>query len=221
MMKIKKTDLILEWLAFHLPFSGRKGHEKVIVQSLNNVNARTVLDVGCGQGVHRLYRDYESTGIDIYADDLVRAKALENYKTLINKDIRDMNYPDKSFDAVTAIEIIEHLKKEDGIKLLDIIERIAGKVVVITTPWGDDLKPKYKWNPFLDHQSGWLPKEFEARGYKTYPLLGLRWRFGNNIFITAIIYAVSLFIRPILKAYPDKLCNGFAAVKFIEVDKNV
>jgi SAM-dependent methyltransferase len=215
-MKIKKTDLILEWLAFHLPLSGRKGHEKVIKRSLKECDVKTVLDVGCGQGVHRLYRDYDTTGIDIYADDLLRARELGNYKHLISGDIRALNFPERSFDAVTAIEIIEHLKKDEGLELLDRIEKIARKTVVITTPWGDDLLPKNKWNPFLDHQSGWLPKEFEARGYVTYPFLGIRWRFRNNIVITSIIYVLSIFARPILKAYPDKLCNGFAAVKYIK-----
>lgn len=213
MSKPDASEVFLEWLALRLPLSARKRYDNLIGKYLGDV--RTVLDVGCGQGFYRSYRKYETTGVDIYEDDLGKAKKLGNYKTLIHGDVRELSFGAKSFDAVTALEIIEHLKKEEGWKLLDSIETIARKRVIVSTPWGNDLLPKDKWNPFMEHQSGWFPKEFTERGYKIYPVLRIRMNFKQNLFTKIVFYGLNIFASPIVALNPDKWCNGFIAVKYL------
>jgi ubiquinone/menaquinone biosynthesis C-methylase UbiE len=211
-MEMAKTeDLIMEWLSLRLPFGGGKAHERIIEDSLKGVN--TVLDLGCGRGTFKILRKFVTTGVDIYPENISRARDNGNYQTLVQGDVREIKFPDKSFDAVICIELIEHLNKEEGRKLLDNIEWVARKVIVITTPWGFDALPKRKDNPFLDHQSGWIPQEFIERGYEVIPIMSIRWHLGNNPFLLIIAYCLSVCMRPLIKWYPSKLCNNFAAVK--------
>lgn len=78
--------------------------------------------------------------------------------------------PDKSVDTVFALEFIEHLEKEDGLRMLREAERVARRQVVIGTPKGyyhqhyEDPTVPDRWG--LDgafwqtHRSGWEPEDF-------------------------------------------------------------
>ena len=84
------------------------------------------------------------------------------------------HFKDKSFDCVVALDLIEHLTKEEGAKLLKDIERIAKKKVVIFTPNGFVPQGEYDGNTYQIHKSGWGFKEMEKKGYKVYGLNGLK-----------------------------------------------
>jgi hypothetical protein len=78
-----------------------------------------------------------------------------------------------SFDVVQCTETIEHLTKEDGKQLLGVLEEVARKFVVLTTPNGfsDQDPAKVPWepwanNPHQKHLSGWSPEEFTEAGYE-------------------------------------------------------
>lgn len=81
--------------------------------------------------------------------------------------------PDKSVDTVFAMDVIEHLTKEDGYELIREAQRVARQQVIIYTPWGffpqsyeDPNKPD-RWG--LDggfwqtHRSGWSPEDFDDK----------------------------------------------------------
>jgi len=73
----------------------------------------------------------------------------------------------KSFDIVFCGQLIEHLEKEDGWKLITRMEEIARKQVIITTPVGMyKTVTKHRDNPYLEHKSAWHPDELKALGYK-------------------------------------------------------
>jgi hypothetical protein len=79
----------------------------------------------------------------------------------------------KSFDVVQAAEILEHLPKEKGPELLAVCERVARKLVIVTTPNGfleqdPALHPEEGWakNPYQKHLCGWETHELEALGYE-------------------------------------------------------
>lgn len=137
--------------------------------------SKTVLDVGCGEGslMAKVNSDkrYEVVGIDLYLPYLKIAKATGVYKKLEQKDIKNICLPDKSFDAVLAHQVIEHLNKKDALKLLNKLEKIARHKVIISTPNG-----YVKYDPFeirddnklQKHKSGWTQKELEGYKYKVY-----------------------------------------------------
>ncbi len=208
------TDVILESLSINLPLGGGRAHHDVLKKELNG-NIKTVLDVGCGRGPFKVFRDYESTGVDIFPKSIKAAKANGNYKRLICCDVRKMDFPAKSFDAVTCIEVIEHLNKTDALALLANMERIARKRIIIMTPWGYDKLPKGKENAYLEHLCGFDPSEFEKRGYRTKPFMAMRWRFGNKLPVVVAGYIVSIIGRPLIWLNPEHFCNDFYAVKDI------
>jgi hypothetical protein len=79
-------------------------------------------------------------------------------------------FPDKSVDTVFALDVIEHFEKEDGIRFIKEVERIASKQIVIFTPLGlypqeyDESDLTDRWGLqggyWQSHRSGWEPSEF-------------------------------------------------------------
>ena len=64
-----------------------------------------------------------------------------------------------SFDCVTALDVIEHIKKAEGLRLLEDMERIAKKRIVVFTPNGFLPQSVHNNNPLQIHKSGWKVKE--------------------------------------------------------------
>jgi hypothetical protein len=107
-------------------------------------------------------------GVDRYPDTI--RKCLENplhddYILADAKDIDRLFHP-KSFDCVLASDLIEHLQKEDGFRLLDMMERIARKKVIVFTPNGFVPQDDIGGNEFQRHLSGWQAREMKELGYQ-------------------------------------------------------
>ncbi len=135
----------------------------------------SVLDVGCG--VSSTLRDLgipNTTGFEGYQPDYDEAKRRNTHDQLIKGDARSLAnfFQPKQFDACIAIDVIEHLTKEDGIKFMQDMERIARKRVVLFTPKGF-LPQRHSANDDLQaHLSGWEPKEMNGFGYHVTGQLG-------------------------------------------------
>ena len=68
--------------------------------------------------------------------------------------------------------MIEHLTKEEGLKLLDMMEAIAKKKMIVFTPNGFSAQECYFDNPWQAHKSGWSVKEMKNRGYRVIGIHG-------------------------------------------------
>jgi len=108
--------------------------------------ASSILDVGCGKGtVAALIKTMATIwpekcyiiGIDISAYLLNFAKRY--YDDVIQAHASFLPFRDKTFDAVISVEVLEHLTKREGYRMLAEIERITRKKIIITTPshWVD------------------------------------------------------------------------------------
>ena len=78
-------------------------------------------------------------------------------------------FPKKSVDTVFLVDVIEHLEKEAGLRLLKATEAIAKRQIVVFTPLG--FMPQHHPNGidawglkganWQEHRSGWMPEDFD------------------------------------------------------------
>lgn len=96
------------------------------------VKEKKVLDIGAGDGL--ITGLLGATGIEIEDEGIRLAK--EKGIDIIKGDAYNLPFEDNSFEAVTLIDVIEHL--EDPIKALKEARRVAPILYVNTPPKKDD-----------------------------------------------------------------------------------
>ena len=138
-------------------------------------DCESVLDVGCGKSMNlRWVGVKHSTGIDGYAPDLEEARRLKTHDELILGDVQKLDnyFNSGQFDAVMALDVIEHLAKEDGLRLMQTMEKTSRRKVIFFTPSG--FLPQYhlEKNDLQEHLSGWEAAEMKQHGYRVIGMLG-------------------------------------------------
>jgi len=121
----------------------------------------TLLDVGAGYGKYGcLAREYaEPTRVD--AVDAMPPR-FPCYDHVYLGDVREIGTllpPDAPrYDLALFVDVIEHLDKEEGHRVLAELLRRARRVLV-ATPWG--FRPQeIPGQPYETHRSGWYPWDF-------------------------------------------------------------
>jgi ubiquinone/menaquinone biosynthesis C-methylase UbiE len=84
-----------------------------------------ILDLGCGAGrvARRLAGRFEVVGVDISEEQLRLARPNAPAATFVHGDFTQLDFPDGSFDAVTALYSIVHVPREETAGLLEAIAR--------------------------------------------------------------------------------------------------
>jgi len=129
----------------------------------------SVLDLGCGRGGHiRNHEFFENSrlvGVDVSEE--WTAELPDCYREVLHGDLLSVlaSLPSDSFDAVMAIDVIEHFIKSDGHILLQEMARVSRSVVTIATPNGFVHQPPATDNPFNEHLSGWTYRELKTLGF--------------------------------------------------------
>lgn len=184
-------------------------------------DTKTVLDVGCGSWspLANVKKSFYSVGIDIHKPSIDKIKKSKIHDRTKVGDVLKLStyFRPKSFDAVIALDVVEHFKKEEGFDLIRQMESIARKKVIVLTPFGFTVQHPVDGNPFQEHKSGWYIHDFRKRGYKTYGMRGFRFiRAGEYAtirykpwFLWAVIATLSQFVTYF---YP-KLAYQILAVK--------
>ena len=111
---------------------------------LNQREAHTLLDLGCGTGRHVLYlgeRGFDVYGIDSAAAGLTstqhRLEAAGLAAHLVQHDIFDaLPFDDAFFDAIISVQVIHHARLAHVAALVDEMARIlkAGGLLFVTVP---------------------------------------------------------------------------------------
>jgi hypothetical protein len=137
-----------------------------------------VLDLGPGIRPQPFVTPYVHICVDAhrpYLERLQRESADHSKYVLINAAWDQVigMLPDKSVDTVFALDFIEHLTKEDGLRMLREAERVARQQIVVYTPHGffpqsyDDPRKPDRWGMdggyWQTHRSGWAPEDFGER----------------------------------------------------------
>ncbi len=145
---------------------------------------KSVLDVGCGANspLGKIPKNFHSTGIDIFRRSIVESKKKKIHNAYKLGDVRKLNkyFKKKSFDVVLALDVIEHFKKKEALKIISQMEDIARKKVILLTPNGYYQQEALGGNIHQIHKSGWESYELQEMGYAVNGLRGLKWLRGEH-----------------------------------------
>jgi SAM-dependent methyltransferase len=136
----------------------------------------SVLDLGCGRHsmVPIIPKRVKTVGVELFEPHYKEAAAKARHTEVIQGDVTKVSFPDKSFDAVVMLDVLEHLDKPEGEAMLAKMERWARKKIVIFTPNGFLHQGEYDTNPLMAHRSGWTAAEFRAKGWRVHGVRGFK-----------------------------------------------
>jgi len=147
--------------------------KSVIDKIPDDLDGITILDVGCGYGVWNLLIRVKKRGIpiiiglDIYLPYLQKLKKIKLYNGLVWADARYLPFrSDKPFNITLASEILEHLKKDEGMMVLNRLMHLSNKII-ISTPYGFLRTFGVDNNKYQLHKSSWAPQDFHLKGLDT------------------------------------------------------
>jgi len=147
------------------------GEREYLKKELSDCDS--VLDLGCGDNsLIQYYNIPFSVGVEIFEPYLQKSKKRSIHNQYIKLDIRKIEFKPKSFNVVLCGEVLEHLTKEDGYRLIKKMKKWAKNKIVITTPNGYLWQDGYDGNLLQEHRSGWSVKELEKLGFKIHGMNG-------------------------------------------------
>lgn len=212
---------IIDYLKINLPFS----YMWVLRKALGD--PKTVLDLGCGEGSLMQFlskgESWQITGVDIYKKAIQTASKRNAYFKLVKGDllktIKNKRLISK-YDVVFFSQVIEHVTRKQGEQILEEIEKLAKKRIIVGTPRGFMEQPHefLDGNPHQIHKSGWSIEDFSSRGYKVYGVGFLPiWShhgLGRNASLLRIIFSniISYLMSPIVFFFPT-IGAGVIAIK--------
>ena len=148
-----------------MPYSNST-YDQLVSEVVREIRPQRVLDVGVGAGKYsRLVRsvsDAHLTGIEVHFPYVDQFNLTDLYDEIWVLDVMDLVAHRRAinFDLVILGDVLEHLRRSDGMDLLDYLCYRSGYVIGVYPelyvqegePWG---------NPFEAHISLWTPADFE------------------------------------------------------------
>jgi len=175
----------------------------LLEKQLNN-NCYSVIDVGCGRSslLQHIKKPFYKIGIDFYKPYLTESKLKSIHNDYILGDVRNLPFNSKSFDYAVASEVIEHLNKTDGLRMIKEMERVAKDKIVLTAPNGFLWAlPGPEDNPEEKHISGWTVSELRRLRFKVYGFNGLNVLYRKRDSI-GLLFILQTITHPLVYYYP-------------------
>jgi len=172
-----------------MPFS-QSSQISTILGFLEACNPRSLLDVGVGMGQYGYLARMHLENNDLFeikgAEGRLKgpsewARRIDGIEgcTIYLTPVHDYVYDElligdameilptiaeNSYEVVLAVDILEHLDKDDGPAFLRELKRVAAKQVLISTP-KEFIEQHVEPNPYEDHRSHWSAEELAAQGF--------------------------------------------------------
>jgi SAM-dependent methyltransferase len=146
-------------------------------------NHSKVLDLGCGAGIpitRALAKHHEVLGVDFSQEQINLARTNVPAAQFVCKSILELDFPEKSYDAITAFYVLFHLPREkqwDAIRLISRWLRAGG--YFLATLSNNDIEP-YTEDDFFGTTMYWNDLPIEE--HKTHiEAAGLRIIFADTL----------------------------------------
>jgi len=177
--------------------------------------SQSILDVGCGKGSSIVRQIRNKTkgqyviGCDVFPQYVKESRQSGLYNDCILAEACHLPFNPRSFELIFCLEVIEHLTKSEGEKLLQSLEGLSSKKVALSTPVGFMYQSEYENNPYQIHKSAWFPSDFRNKGYKVAGMIGpffIRKKNKYSIvdkYIVSLAEIASFLLQPLFYLIPD------------------
>lgn len=137
---------------------------------------QSCIDVGMGYGnIGKYAKDIvpniDLTGIEIFLPYFDSSKhpntQAKHFDRIIISDVRKMINKLWSVDMVVAFDVIEHLPREDGIKVIKYLTSISNMGFLVNVPIVNYPQGPLYGNEAESHLDQWKPEELNELGGKT------------------------------------------------------
>lgn len=131
-----------------------------------------VLDIGCGVRPQSFFRPRTHICCEPHREyvDVLKQNFADDPTVVVLQGTGEEAarlFPDRSVDSIFLLDVVEHIEKEAGLRLLRECERIARRQIVVLTPLGflrQEVDGLDAWGmhggKWQEHQSGWMPDDF-------------------------------------------------------------
>ena len=138
-------------------------------------DVHSLADIGCGNGVFLNHLIDQNSplmllGVDRSVEALKHVKAKKT-----EGDITNLAFPDKSFDCISCLEVIEHLPVPVYRQSLSELARLAKKYIIISVPYNEILEDAQTQCPSC---KSIFNSDLHLRSFKKDDMLGLFDEFG-------------------------------------------
>jgi SAM-dependent methyltransferase len=156
-------DVVHEVEESHWFFVGRRRIlARLLDEPLRELDSPQILDIGCGTGATMgfLERYGQVTGIDV-SPKAIRYCREQNQSRLCLADGASLPFADRSFDLVTALDLLEHLPQETrGLQEMRRVLKSGGRMILFVPAfmflWSD-------FDRFSGHHRRYTRRELRQR----------------------------------------------------------
>ena len=139
--------------------------------------AESVIDIGCGINspvAHLSSRPRFLVGVDGFQPSIDESRKRSIHDEYVCSDLLNIDkaFEPGTFETAIALDVIEHFPKEKGLELMQKMEKLASKRVIIFTPNGFLPQDEHSGNPLQKHVSGWSVEEMRQYGYRVVGING-------------------------------------------------
>jgi len=145
-----------------MPGSMDEGKDQIKIW-IQQINPKTVLDVGCGKGTYSdIFKDLNMKpekfdALEVWKPYINKYKLAEKYNNIINVDARE--HKDWDYDLVILVDVLEHMTKEEAIAIWQSISKQA-RYAIISIPIVHYPQGHEHGNPYEEHvKDDWTTEE--------------------------------------------------------------
>lgn len=197
---------------YHHPILSAFTHTLVHELQSELRDCQSVIDLGCGPSSPLQYCPWitHSIGVEAFESYLRQSQAKKIHTEYLNARLEALDFPDKSVDAVSLIDVLEHLPEELGYKILQKAERWARKKIIVSSPNGFIEQSALDGNELQKHLSGWDYARMKSLGFSCRGMAGPKWlrreveggTMGDDLLVSIrfrprlLWFAVSTLLQP-------------------------